>query len=561
MANMDRLDRVVSDLERDQNLRRIKKLLYCSCYGVWEDSPARLEQVALREIVQGVWERSPTLDALQFQLNRIVKTLNKPVEYAHVANAVLRVMTQLYRDTYDITRPLHRPASNSTSNAAITPASAPPATQWLGAEPHHPAALSPVQLEAQAIQALSSHAETTRLKKLLICVCKNYWESDPSRLVTIGWGDLLQETQDLIPTLENLDYVLQAIVKSLSKPLDYLPIASTLLQSVRPLYENRPKPTETLFYGIENSPVRAPEPTEFYAAPAAAPGVPHSAAVARPMPDPSLDEPATGPLNPISHEHMGDEVPTGLLSSMAPSSLPAPPPAPSVPSPSPASPELFQDQPERFPPSLLEGAAPLAANTAEPTTADPALLEALQRNLAAESLAPNPSVSSDTGEVAALVSNTRPSDTAGLVPQVQQDEFGLRLEIMRYANPLMVKIVVFSTIHRLFRFSEQDWTELRHHTLNGLLTTLRKNYPNFTDLETKLCITAEQIELQENALKTVAAILKVLKPYYGNSDGNQPARQFTLLPSPSNSLEDDLAILAAALDDEDEADENSCQVF
>lgn len=560
MTHLDRLDRVVSDLERDQNLPRIKKLLYCSCYGVWEDDVTRLERVTLREIARGVWERSPTLDALQFQLNRIVKTLNKPVEYAHVANSILRVMTQLYRDTYDITRPLGRPTASPA-----------PATQWLGAEPAKPPMLSPAELEAHVVQALLAHAEQIRLKKLLLCVCKNIWENDPARLMAQNWTDLLRETQDLIPTLENLDYVLQAIVKSLSKPLDYLPIASTLIQSIRPLYENRPKPTDTLFYGIDNSPSRQqPESTQFYESPVYESPAGESPAGESPVHESPAHQspayeapvyeapaPATGPLHGLngltpSLSLTPEEIPTGLLTATHQHATPQH-----------ATPQPF-NSPERFPPSLMEG----RAGESERTTAKFGVGE-----FAGEEVDEGGEL--DLGEFGELSgrspqlvpalghpAETAPGSAVALAPLDTQDDFGLRLELLRYANPLMVKIVLFSAIHRLFRFSEQDWTELRHHTLLGLVATLRSNYPNFTDVETKLCLTAESIELKENALKTVAALLKVLRPYYGEPEGDQrPERQFMLPHTTINSLEDDLDLLAAALEDDENADENSCQVF
>ncbi len=509
MTIPDRLDRVVNDLERDQNLSRIRKLLYCTYHGVWEDDLSRLGRVPLRELVQGVWERSPTLDALQFQLNRIVKTLNKPVEYAHVANSILRVMTPLYRDAYDITRPLSRPgkgletgghfpaleAEPMTAQLVAPPPAPPPthatpnATQWLGSEP---AAPSPRQLvDTQVAHELSHHVDNIRLKKLLVCVCKNFWENDPARLVALDWGELLRETQQLIPTLENLDYVLQAIVKSLSKPLEYLPIASTLLNLLRPLYEQRPKAADTQFYGLENSP-KPTEATQFYGGDGSGNGSEHgraAPAVTSREPAPAVEPVTAAYWNPAPAPSALEQ-PTGML-----------------------TPEAV-DWSDRDRPELANG---------------------------------------------------RPSDEHASLAELPspdgQDDFSLRLEIMRYANPLMVKIVVFSALHRLFRFSEQDWQDLRQYSLVSLLTGLRQSYPNFIDVETKLCLTAEQIELSENAMKTVAAILKVLKPYYTDSGAGAPVRQFALTQAVASSLEDDLAALAAVLEEDERKHENSCQVF
>ncbi|NJN31897.1 MAG: hypothetical protein HC824_16810 [Synechococcales cyanobacterium RM1_1_8] len=291
MTTLDPLERVVSALARDPNLPRVKKLLYCACYGVWEDSLDRLDQVSLREVVQGVWERSPTLEALQFQLNRVVKTLNKPVAYAHVANGVLRILTELYLDTYDMTRPMGRFGAlaapmaaqedwfQSNPPASQTPASqtfpdldlrfqASPAnvfeeetasTEWFTAQAA--AGPTPAQISAQAavrahvVQSLSGHPEQLRLKKLLLCVCENIWENSQERLVAVNWEALLDETQRLVPLFNSLEDVLGAIVNSLSKPVEYLRLAQTILELVTPLYEQS-QPDETQFFGM------VPEPGE-----------------------------------------------------------------------------------------------------------------------------------------------------------------------------------------------------------------------------------------------------------------------------------------------------------
>lgn len=514
MTAPNRLERVIRDLERDPHLLRVKKLLYCACYGVWEDSRDRLNQVSLDDLVQGVWERSPTVDALQFQLNRVVKTLNKPVEYAQVANGILRVLSQLYRDTYDITRPVVRTVVRPLTPPPSVPVtqarygrslgqprhSEPAPTQWLisdsGPSGSSAQRSSEVAMAAHVVQALASHPEQQRLKKLLICVCKNFWENDPARLAATDWHKLIQETQELIPTLDNLDYVLQAIVKSLSKPIEYLPVAQILLDLVAPVYAQH-RLDETQFFGVDNAPM-LPEETHWH--PAIASEVNPTAIVA---PEPPVTQVRYHPHsvggNGTGHSTDGTAQDSHALGGGAEDEKRTGPFAWALPD-SPldnsnaASPEGSPERPSQEPPAVA---------------------------------------SIDTGE---------------------SEAFALRLALMRYANPLMAKIVAFSALYRLFRFSEQDWAELRRHDLATLLMALHQRYPNFTDLEVNLCAIAEQLEPSDKALQTAAALLKVLRPHYAKA-GTAPARVLTAQTDSvratqaesTDSLEADLARLTEAL--------------
>ncbi len=678
MTSLDPLERVVSTLARDPNLPRIKKLLYCACYGVWEDNAERLNQVSLQEIVQGVWERSPTLEALQFQLNRVVKTLNKPVAYAHVANVVLQVLNDLYFDTYDITQPVmvnrvqfplaipgapgssanpgnpaavanpgfntpapanyrdaratpqgnYEPQSSPNSglphgqqqgygpdygtnpgyqnpgyqNQGLNEAAAPtpphgahpqsfpsayaagnpgqsqqafsnaaqggyaqpgypqvghssaeyaqaadsstdaPATQWFvgGQEESAKTALTPAQLSAQTavrahvLQSLSQHREQRRMKKLLVCVCHNQWENNRSHLAALDWELLLDDARQLMPTLQGLEHVLKAIVNSLSKPLEYQQVAQLLLEIVTPLYEQE-RPDETQFFGVTPEPSaregeQSSSPTHYrehsrQAAPShAGPTYPASAA-------PNFRTPASQPQSPsvglygaqpsrrasdsFSHasgngslNEANDEPPTGLF-------------APQLP----ASPMDSKYPPRSLPSHGGDGSNDLTeGNAAISHVVEEAAVTA--HPMGGQDGANVYKDAQDWGDGG---SPALRSDGSGMTDdeEVENDEFTLRLSLMRYANPLMSKVVIFSALYRLFRFSEQDWVELRHHSLGSLIGELEERYPNLIDLEMKLCGVAEQLEVPEQAMQTVAALLKVLKPRY-DSAKQAPARNMEL---------------------------------
>ncbi len=607
MTSLDPLERVVSVLARDPNLPRVKKLLYCACYGVWEDNVQRLNQVSLQEIVQGVWERSPTLEALQFQLNRVVKTLNKPVAYAHVANGTLQVLNELYLDTYDITQPVmgnrvqlptsspvvpSSEANYPSGNYSAAPAAPPvgqglgryepqphyqapaaqeppvgavgesPATQWFIAGQSDDAGLTPAQLSAQTavrahvLQSLVQHQEQQRIKKLLVCVCYNQWENDRAQLAALDWEHLLDETRQLMPTLQGLDHVLQAIVNSLSKPMEYLRVAKLLVEIVTPLYEQE-RPDETQFFGVVPEPMTAVRPASGPSLGSSNPasgygpggqrgqaGSPHtapmnfSASAASAPPSPAspplghagshgLGLPGAGVYGQSHSRRSSDEMAGSTPTDIAEGS--DGPPTGLFATQLPASP-----MDSKYPPRALP------ANAGGDDTA--VVTEVVQGNPYGGSyqLPQNQGhpIAQPVGAGAYKDARDGAPAMGDFVPgrdlmatsteeEAENADFALRLNLMRYANPLMAKVVMFSALHHLFRFSEQDWAELRHHSLASLVAQLEERYPNLTDLEMKLCGVAEQLEVPEQAMQTVAALIKSLKPRYERAV-QSPARDFGL---------------------------------
>jgi len=633
MTSLDPLERVVSALARDPNLHRVKKLLYCACYGVWEDDTQRLNQVSLQEIVQGVWERSPTLEALQFQLNRVVKTLNKPVAYAHVANGVLQVLGELYLNTYDITRPV---IANRVQLSKSVPGSIPggydsgqptaatghqdhdilaeyaraselqmsqppvgqapvdyapsrPAqpeshqpsgglddaeTRWFigGEQESNASGLTPAQLSAQTavrahvLRSLSEHSEQRRMKKLLVCVCHNQWENDRSHLAALDWEQLLDDVRQLLPTLPGLDHALQAIVNSLSKPVEYLRVAQLLLEIVTPLYEQE-RPDETQFFGVIPEP-NAPEPNTRLTAPNSArpqswrtesshPGAIASNQVAPNQAAPSQAAPTYPPAVSVNGQAPAppEQFQTGVVNRGTYATPPARrtsdswphPPALNAAVPQASSASTFSqgsdsgehnEEPEtglfapqlppspmdqKYPPRAVPERSPMLVGEPEPhgRSAESAVVEsAVVENTVAITQVVAPL--GDSPEPASSGSSTQTRSHEAKA--VENDGFTLRLTLMRYANPLMAKVVMFSALHHLFRFGEQDWAELHHHSLDSLVAGLEARYPNFIDLEVKLCGVAEQLEVPEQAMQTVAALLKVLKPRY-DAAAQAPARE------------------------------------
>ena len=43
------------------------------------------------------------------------------------------------------------------------------------------------------VRYLDSHEEKLRIKKLIFCICKKYWENDPNIFYSVAMEDLVKE--------------------------------------------------------------------------------------------------------------------------------------------------------------------------------------------------------------------------------------------------------------------------------------------------------------------------------------------------------------------------------
>jgi len=99
-------------------------------------------------------------------------------------------------------------------------------------------------------------------------------------------------------------------------------------------------------------------------------------------------------------------------------------------------------------------------------------------------------------------------------PRDRANLFRLRMEIMRYTNPLRAKILLLSTVRSPFTFSQQDWITLKSKTLDDLIQSTFDYCTTYADLESKLTIMCHCVESLEDNLQTAGAILQAMKAFY-----------------------------------------------
>jgi hypothetical protein len=92
--------------------------------------------------------------------------------------------------------------------------------------------------------------------------------------------------------------------------------------------------------------------------------------------------------------------------------------------------------------------------------------------------------------------------------------FDLRVDILQYANPLRAKILLHSCLHGPFSYTAQDWTHLKHTTLDDLLHGIFEYCPSYTDLESKLTIMAHCLGQAEETIPVADTITRSIRAYY-----------------------------------------------
>ena len=231
------------------------------------------------------------------------------------------------------------------------------------------------------VNQLEQHEKSQRIKKMMLCVCRNIWENDASKLASLSLEDLIQELCQLYPSLEQLTASLDKVVKSLNKPKEYSFVANTIISHVSNLY---PDPD-------------AEDSTQLI-----------------------LTQPAdmTAPVDDRAAQHLQ-------------------------------------------PPVTLE------------------------------------------------LCDTRRA----------YDPFDLRLEVMKYTNPLRAKILIFSTIEQIFTFNQEDWLTIKRQELDDLLLRIFQECTTIEQLKYRLCETAKCLRDPSESNQAAGAIIQALRPFYTRGQG------------------------------------------
>jgi WD domain, G-beta repeat len=108
------LDKITRKLENSPQTARIKKLLFCACYGRWSKDAAAMSAKELQQCLQMLCDLYPTLVEFKHALYQVVIRLNHSSEYYGVANIVCHELTPFYAN-------MEVPVAAAIDPAAATP--------------------------------------------------------------------------------------------------------------------------------------------------------------------------------------------------------------------------------------------------------------------------------------------------------------------------------------------------------------------------------------------------------------------------------------------------------
>jgi hypothetical protein len=339
-------------------------------------------------------------------------------------------------------------------------------------------------------QQLELDSQSARIKKLLLYATSGNWESNPEILRQTAIAPMLTQLQQLYPTHQQLRFYLHTIAANLTKPLEYQQLTDVILLQCQKFYATDESDEDT--------------PTAFFTTqPAAQPAVL----------DTTLYEQQQQIAQILELRLERDRIVKLLICLMR---------------------EQWENDAQKIAQASIRELVDEIWRTF-------ATLEDVERGLFAivQRLSKAVEYSVVASMIVQQLSPLYQNSSQELLPPAKTppplvqsiDGFDLRLELMKFANPLRAKILLFSVLHQPFDHTDQAWSALKRYSLDMLLKTLLERYPA-PEIGSKLQTMATTLPMPEEYEQAMDVLLRSLK-----------------LPSPS-------PIVAAAIDDdEDESTE------
>ncbi|MEG3436659.1 hypothetical protein V0288_05960 [Pannus brasiliensis CCIBt3594] len=388
---------------------------------------------------------------------------------------------------------------------------------------------SSIDVFQDVVRYLDSHEEALRIKKLIFCICKKYWENDPNILNSIPLDELLNELVQAKPSNEQLTFSVYKLVKTLNRPKVYAGVATIIIEQVSKLYNNISSAYDTQLFSVPvETEERAPRQEIKYSV------------------DSSLEKASDHLANHPENSRIKKllfatcknrwENDTRAIDQYGVQNLIL---------------ELQQNYPTitAFKQALNRIVENINKKALYTAIADIIILQfetlyardseyeayeskpqekAMKTQIIPAKDSPDiprqerfqsphggdfgtsiidfedsPSITElHVAEPASPVSNS---------PLKEYDPFELRLEIFQYTNPLRVKILLYSILFHPWEETGQDWVTLRHYTLEEMLEQLIQSGKSLKEIEARLQEAARtQLDGESNA-QTTSTLIQALQ--------------------------------------------------
>jgi len=462
------LDEVAKQLESQAERQQIHQLTFAANQHNWPDDPNILDLYRLPDLVQDLTRSYASFEELKQALRRALTQAPQGKAFIPAARTLLKVIRQAYQgDGSAAALPSEAslggfqpgdPGGQSPSPFETRVSHGGDREDSIGAS--RPAAPLPYEDIAATLQQSPS---ATRVKKLLYAVCSGEWSNDPVMLGRFRLSNLIKQLHNMSVNEEALRSALRNVVVTLNRQMEYELVAQLIQRECHRLYSST-----------------ADSASHSYGEP------------------PSLIEPA------LSYDAVYEEEPlsTGPGGSPGTGVEPVPLGFYDDDLPEPTGVRMSADLLAADPLDALQSTA-LQPDAPQDSVDPPTVAQSEQAVQASASDSDHLAIA----EEAAIAQQPRPLDWDGLAE--------LRVELMRYANPLRVKALIFSTLYFPFELSaDADWSKLQGETLGNLLVRLMEQFSSHSHLDEQLRLTAGQLMPSDEYGNAAGAIARALRPFY-----------------------------------------------
>jgi hypothetical protein len=94
---------IAQKLQGHKQLQRLKKLVYYTSTGNWENDANVLNDLSLEKLLEDLCQSNSSLEELSDALYQSVDTLNHQTVYSELANLIIAKIGVLYQDSFNNT--------------------------------------------------------------------------------------------------------------------------------------------------------------------------------------------------------------------------------------------------------------------------------------------------------------------------------------------------------------------------------------------------------------------------------------------------------------------------
>lgn len=221
------------ELEREQNVLRIKKLMLYVCRQEWANNAATLNNLQTHELVEELHRMAPTAVELEATLNSVVELLNKPDEYRAIAHTILFRFGKLYPGYIPPQTPAPEVLPAAAVSTVISSEAAAALPETPEQKPPQPANLFDARLE------IMKYVNPLRAKILMFKALHgefSYGRQDWLNLRMCELDGLLRQILTRCRVYTDLEDILYRTARSLSDPDEQVQVATRVIKSLRSFY-------------------------------------------------------------------------------------------------------------------------------------------------------------------------------------------------------------------------------------------------------------------------------------------------------------------------------------